>query len=305
MRVFVAGATGAVGRYLIPMLVKAGHQVTGLSRSPEKADGPRRMGAEGVVADALDRAAVLSAVQEARPDAVIHQLTAIPAKLNPRRLAEDFALTNRLRTEGTDYLLEAARASGATRFIAQSFGGYMWAREPGPPMSEEEARDPESITGVVAAIAHVERVVPEGGGVVLRYGSFYGPGTGLSSDGATVAQIRAREFPIVGKGAGVWSFLHVEDAARATVTALDRGAPGIYNIADDEPAAVAEWLPYLAEVLGAKAPRRVPEWVARLAAGANVMAVTRARGISNAKAKRELGWTPVWGSWREGFRRAL
>jgi len=296
MRVFVAGATGAVGRYLIPMLVKEGHQVTGLSRSREKADGLRRMGAAGVVADALERSAVLTAVQEARPDAVIHQLTAIPAKLDPLRRAEDFALTNRLRTEGIDYLLEAARVSGAKRFLAQSFGGYMWAREPGPPMSEEEGRDPESITGVVAALAHVERAVPEAGGVVLRYGSFYGPGTGLSEGGATVAQIRAHEFPIVGKGAGVRSFVHVEDAARAAVAALDRGAPGIYNIADDEPAAVAEWLPYLAEVLGAKAPRRVPEQVER--------PVTW-RGISNAKAKRELGWTPMWGSWREGFREAL
>jgi len=287
------------------MLVNGGHVVTGLTRSRDKADELRRMGADGVVADALERSAVLTAVHEARPDAVIHQLTAIPAKVDPRRLAEDFALTNRLRTEGTNYLLEAARAAGARRFIAQSFGGYMWAREPGPPMREEEERDPESITGVVEAIAYVERVVPEAGGVVLRYGAFYGPGTSLGEGGATVAQIRAREFPIVGKGAGVWSFVHVEDAASAAVAALERGAPGIYNVADDEPAAVAEWLPYLAEVLGAKAPRRVPEWVARLAAGANVMAVTRARGISNAKAKRELGWTPVWASWREGFRRAL
>jgi nucleoside-diphosphate-sugar epimerase len=254
----------------------------------------------------------MQAVERARPEVVIHQATAIPPVVTPRRIARDFVSTNRLRTEGTDHLLAAARAAGARRFIAQSFGGYLWSPRPGPPVREEEPRAPQPpgpLKEILAALDYLERVVPAAQGiegVVLRYGGFYGPGTQLARDGATVAQLRQRQFPVVGGGVGVWSFVHIEDAARATVLALERGSPGVYNVADDEPAAVSVWLPYLAECIGAPAPWRVPGWIGRLLAGeAAVTLMTQVRGIDNAKARRELRWNPRWPTWREGFRRGL
>ena len=289
MRVLVAGATGAVGAPLLPLLVGAGHSVAAITRSPEKAEGVRAAGAE--------------------PEVVVHQLTAIPPKLDLRRLDRVFETTNRLRTEGTDSLLEAARAAGTRRFVAQSFAGWPYARTGGPVKSEEDPLDPappKAMRRTLDAIRYLEsRVLGAKGleGVVLRYGGFYGPGTGL---GAMLDDVRRRRFPIVGGGTGVWSFVHVEDAASATLAAVERGTPGVYNVVDDEPAPVAEWLPYLAEVLGAKPPRRVPVLVGRVAAGeAGVSMMTRSRGASNAKAKRELRWQPRYASWREGFRTGL
>ena len=306
MRVVVAGATGAVGRPLVTMLRAAGHAVIGIARSAEKAGVLRSLGAEALQADPLDRSGLIAAVTQVKPDALIHQLTAIPAKLDPRRMEEQFEMTNRLRTEGTDNLLEAARAAGVGRFIAQSFGGYMPASKPGPPVSEAEPREQVRASPIVAAVEYVEKKVPEAGGIALRYGGFYGPGTGLGQGGVTLDQVRARQFPIVGKGSGVWSFVHIGDAASAAVAALERGAPGVYNVADDEPAPVSQWLPYLAQVIGAPPPRHVPEWLARFFVGpAGVAIMTRSRGLDNRKAKRELGWSPAWSSWREGFQKAL
>lgn len=309
---FVAGATGVVGRRLIPQLVAAGHAVTGMTRSAAKADAVRALGAEAAVADALDPAAVREAVGRAQPEVVIHQLTAIPTAVNPRKLAEDFARTNRLRTEGTDYLLAAARAAGARRFLAQSFGGYMWAPGAALALTEEEHRaadPPEQIREVTAAIEYVERVVPAARGIeglALRYGGFYGAGTQIGEGGATLEQVRKRAFPLVGDGGGVWSFVHMADVAQATTLAMERGAAGIYNIADDEPAPVREWLPFLAEAIGAPAPRRAPAWLGRLLAGETAVALmTQVRGIVNTKAKAELGWELAYPSWRQGFRQGL
>jgi nucleoside-diphosphate-sugar epimerase len=309
MRVFVAGATGAVGTRLVPALVEAGHSVVGMTRSPEKAVAVRSAGAEPVVADALDREAVTEAVRSAEPEAVVHQLTALPSKFNARKVDRLFATTNRLRTEGTDHLLAAAQAAGARRFVAQSFAGWPYARVGGPVKTEDDPLDPDppaAMRGTVEAIRHLERAVLGADGVegiVLRYGGFYGPGTGL---GAMLDEVRRRRFPIVGKGTGMWSFVHMEDVAGATLAAVERGAPGVYNVVDDEPAPVSEWLPYLAEAIGAKPPRRVPAFVGRLVAGeAAVSLMTQARGASNEKAKRELGWQPIYPSWREGFRSGL
>jgi nucleoside-diphosphate-sugar epimerase len=308
-RVFVAGATGAVGTLLVPLLVEAGHSVTGMTRSPDKAETVRAAGAEAVVADALDRETVVEAVRKAKPEVVVHELTALGAKFDTRRFDKLFEVTNRLRTEATDHLLEAARTAGARRFVAQSFAGWPYERTGGPVKTEEDPLDPhppESMRRTLDAIRRLEAAVlgAEGlDGIVLRYGPFYGPGTGL---GAALDDVRRRRFPIVGKGTGVWSFVHVEDAARATVAAIEGGAPGVYNIVDDEPAAVSEWLPVLAEGIGAKPPRRVPAFVARLVAGeAGVSMMTQARGASNAKAKREFGWQPKYPSWRQGFRQGL
>jgi nucleoside-diphosphate-sugar epimerase len=312
VRVFFAGATGVVGRRLIPRLAAAGHVVTGMTRSASKAESVRALGAEPVVADAFDAPAVREAVARARPGVVIHQMTAIPASINPRRVDRDFARTNRLRTEGTDYLLAAARAAGARRFIAQSFGGYIWVAGPPRAVDESEPRAaevPEGVREVAAAIEYVERIVPAAPdieGVVLRYGGFYGAGTQLGEGGATLEQIRKRAFPLAGDGAGTWSFVHMEDVADATLLALERGSAGIYNIADDEPAPVREWLPFLAEAIGAPPPRRVPEWLARLLAADNAVALmTRVSGMVNRKAKAELGWELKYPSWRQGFREGL
>jgi 2-alkyl-3-oxoalkanoate reductase len=308
-RVFVAGATGAVGKRLVPLLVEAGHVVVGMTRSQQKAETVRGAGAEAVVADALDREGVIDAVREANPEVVVHELTALRGQFDPRRFDRMLEATNRLRTEGTDHLVEAARAAGARRFVAQSFAGWPYERSGGPVKTEEDPFDPDpphSMRGALDAIRHLESAVLNAErleGIVLRYGYFYGPDTGL---GASLEDMRRQRLWIVGGGTGVWSFVHVEDAARATAAAIERGAPGVYNIVDDDPARVSEWLPGLAESIGAKPPRRLPVYLGRLSAGeADVSLMTRVRGASNAKARRELGWEPVYKSWREGFRHGL
>jgi nucleoside-diphosphate-sugar epimerase len=305
MNIFLAGATGALGRSLVPKLIEAGHAVTGMTRSSVKAETLRNQGATPVVADALDREAVIAAVVAARPDVVVHELTSIGA-FDPRRPDKTFAVTNRLRTEGTDILLAAARAAGAERFVAQSFAGWPYARPGGPAASEDEPLDPHPPKGIRethAAIRHVERAVTQAGGIVLRYGGFYGPGTSLERGGNEYDAVRERKFPVIGDGGGVWSFVHIDDAATATLVAIERGEPGaIYNIVDDEPAPVRDWLPALAEAIGAPAPRRLPRLLGRLALGpAGTAMMTEIRGASNAKARRELGWVPVHRTWREGF----
>jgi nucleoside-diphosphate-sugar epimerase len=307
MRVFVAGATGAIGKQLVPRLLAAGHEVHGMTRSQSKQAMLHELGAVPVVADALDPDQVAEAVAGARPDVIVHQLTAIPARLDMRHFDRDFALTNRLRTEGTDHLLSAGQAVGVRRFVAQSYFGF-YAREGGPVKSEEDPpdRSPARETrGTVAAIRHLEEAVLGARwteGVVLRYGAFYGPGTSMAPGAEQVELVRRRKFPLVGDGAGVWSFIHVADAAEATVAAVERGSRGVYNVVDDDPVPVAEWLPALARELGAKKPMRVPRLIGRLFAGeAGVVMMTEARGASNAKAKRELGWRPAHRSWREGF----
>jgi nucleoside-diphosphate-sugar epimerase len=301
MRVFVAGATGAIGTRLVPQLVAHGHDVTGTSRSPDKAERLRALGAEPVVLDLLDHQAVHEAVAAARPDAIVHEATALSGLTDVKHFDRSFAQTNRLRTEGTDALLEAARASGVGRVVAQSFAGWPYAREGGPVKSEEDPLDPAPVASMretLGAIRHLEEAVVGSGGVALRYGGLYG-----SPEDAQLEMVRKRRFPIVGDGGGIFSFVHLDDAAAATVLALEQGTPGIYNVVDDEPAPVREWLPALAAAIGAKPPRRVPRWLARLLAGeSGVVLMTEARGASNAKAKRELGWTLSYPSWREGFR---
>jgi len=308
MKVFVAGAAGAIGQQLLPQLTALGHQVTATTRSPGKAAMLREVGAEPVVVDGLDAVAVGEAVARAEPEVVIHQMTSLAGVFSLRRFDNMFALTNRLRTEGTDHLLAAASAAGVRRFVAQSYTGWTNIRDGGPVKTEGDPLDPSPPAmqrESLAAIRHLERAVPAAApmqGIVLRYGSFYGPG----ASEAFVDLIRKRRVPIISDGAGVWSFLHIRDAAAATVAALEQGAPGVYNVVDDEPASVAEWLPYVAQAVGAKAPRRVPAWIGRLAAGeVGVSMMTQIRGSSNAKAKRELGWQPGWPSWREGFSRGL
>jgi nucleoside-diphosphate-sugar epimerase len=307
MRVFVAGATGAVGKALVPRLVAAGHEVVATSRSSAKAPRLRDLGAEPVVADGLDAAAMTRAVGDARPDAIVHQMTALAGKADLRRFDRWFATTNQLRTEGTDILLAAARDAGVARFVAQAYTGWTNPASGGAVKTEDDPLDPDPLPmqrESLAAIRYLEETVPaaEPEGIVLRYGNFYGPG---ASD-ALVELIRKRRFPVIGDGGGVWSWIHIDDAAAAVVAALERGAPGVYNITDDEPARVSEWLPYLAEAVGAKPPMRVPEWLARPMAGrVAVRWMTEGRGSSNERAKRELGWQPSWGSWREGFRDGL
>ncbi len=312
MRIFVAGATGALGRRLVPLLVEGGHQVTGMTRTAGKAAGLRAAGADPVVADALDRDAVLRAVVAARPEVVVHQLTALAGMTSFRNFDREFALTNRLRTEGTDHLLEAARAVGARRFVAQSFTGWPFARVGGPVKTEDDPLDPDppaQLRPTLDAIRRLEAAVlgAEGiEGLVLRYGGFYGPGTSAGEGGYLLEDLRRGRVPIVGAGTGVWSFIHIDDAAAAAAAAVERGAPGIYQIVDDDPAPVSEWLPALAAAIGAPPPRRVPAWLARLLAGEHVVVMmTEGRGASNAKAGRELGWTPAYRSWRQGFRDGL
>jgi 2-alkyl-3-oxoalkanoate reductase len=312
MRIFVAGATGVLGRRLLPLLVGGGHQVTAMTRTAGKAAGLRQAGAEPVVADALDRDAVAAAVVAARPEVVVHQLTDLAGTTSFRRFDREFAATNRLRTEGTDHLVAAARSAGARRLVAQSFAGWPFARVGGPVKTEDDPLDPDppaQLRRTLAAIRHLEAAVlgAEGlEGVVLRYGGFYGPGTSAGEGGFMLDDLRRRRFPMVGAGTGVWSFVHIDDAAAATAAAVERGAPGIYQIVDDEPAPVSAWLPVLAAAAGAGPPRRVPAWVARLLAGEHaVVLMTEVRGASNAKARRELGWRPAHPSWREGFKAAL
>jgi nucleoside-diphosphate-sugar epimerase len=308
MRVFVAGATGAIGKQLVPRLVEAGHEVHGMTRSESKQAMLHELGAVPVVADALDPDQVAEAVGRARPDVIVHQLTAIPEKLDLRRFDRDFALTARLRTEGTDHLLSAGHAVGVRRFVVQSNGAFPYARTGGPVKSEEDPFDPapaREMRETLAAIRHLEEAVLGARwteGIVLRYGSFYGPGTSLAPGSAQTELVRKRKFPLVGDGGGVWSFIHVADAAEATVAAVEHGSRGVYNVVDDDPAPVAEWLPALAQTLSAKKPVRVPRFVGRLFAGeAGVVMMTDARGASNAKAKRELAWRPAHPSWRQGL----
>ena len=306
MRIFVAGATGVVGRHLLPVLVKAGHQVTGMSTSESKRRLVESLGAHHVTADALDREAVLREVTRARPDVVIHQATAIPQELNLRKFEQQFDLTNRLRSEGTDNLLAAALAAGARRFVAQSYAGWPYARVGGPIKTEEDPLDPNPPavfrTGL-AAISHLETAVSQASGIqgiVLRYGSFYGPD---SSGVWIIEQIRKHGLPVVGDGGAVWSFLHMDDMASATLAAAEGSQTGIFNIVDDDPAPASVWIPELAKLVHAKPPAHVPAWIARLAIGeAGIIMMTEARGSSNQKAKSQLGWSPRWKSWRDGFR---
>ena len=305
MNIFLAGATGAVGRSLIPLLRDHGHTVTGTTRSPQKAAALRALGAEPVVLDGLDRAAVLDAVAAARPDAIVSQMTALTGLSDPRKFERAFALTNRLRTEGTEHLLAAARATGVERVIVQSYAGWPYARTGGPVKTEDDPLDPDppkQMRTTLDAIRRQEALVTEAGGVALRYGGFYGPGTGLAPGGEQWEAVQARKFPLVGDGGGVWSFVHIEDAAAATLAALEHWTPGeIYNVVDDEPAPVREWLPAIAAAIGAPPPRKVPRWVARLMGEHVVALMCEVRGASNAKARRELGWAPRWPTWREGF----
>jgi nucleoside-diphosphate-sugar epimerase len=310
MKIFLAGATGALGRQLVPRLVEHGHEVTGMTRSESKRQLVQELGGRPMVADALDPESLADAVARAEPEVIVHQLTAIPHALDMRHFARDFAQTNRLRTEGTDHLLAAGRAVGVRRFVAQSYAPAVFARVGGPVKAEQDPVDaspPNEVRTTLEAIMHLERAVTGATwteGVVLRYGGFYGPGTNISfgPEGTMVEAIRKRKLPLVGDAGGVWSFIHIEDAAEATVNAIEGRGRGIYNVVDDEPAAVAEWLPAAAAAWGGSAPRHVPRWLGRLFAGefATVM-MTEARGASNAKAKRELGWAPRYASWREGF----
>jgi len=319
MKVFVAGASGALGAQLVPKLVAAGHEVVAMTRTASKQDGLRALGARAVVADALDPDAVARVVGEAEPEVIVHELTALAGKMSIRDAhhpdrSSMAKMTNRLRTEGTDHLLAAGRAVGARRFVAQSFGAFRYARTGGSVQTEADPLDPDPpapLRPVVEGLLYLEDAVTTidwGEGLALRYGGFYGPGTSISlaPDAQMAAPIRKRRFPIVGDGGGVSSFVHIEDAAVATVAAVERGQPGIYYIVDDEPAPVREWLPVLASALGAKPPRRVPRWLGRLVAGeAATVVMTDVRGASNAKAKRQLGWQLRYPSWRLGFSKGL
>lgn len=306
MRIFVAGATGVVGRRLVPLLVDSGHSVAGLTRTPAKTGLLRELGADPVVADALDEKTIHAAVAAARPDVIVHQLTDLKGSSDLRKFDRVFAGSNRLRSAGTDHLLAAARACGVKRIVAQSFCGWPYARIGGYVKSEDDPLDrhpPRELRRTLDAIRHLERAVtatPGLVGVALRYGGFYGPGTGVF-DPAMIERIRKRRMPLIGGGTAWWSFLHIDDAAAATALAVERGE-GIYNIVDDDPAAVHDWLTELAAMLGAKQPFRVPAWLGRLAAGEHIVVMmTESRAGSNAKAKRELGWVPRHPSWRQGF----
>ena len=308
MRVFVAGATGAIGQQLVPRLVAAGHEVHGMTRSESKQAMLVELGAVPVVADALDPDQVAEAVAGARPEVIVHQLTSIGA-LDTRHFDRDFALTNRLRTDGTDHLLSAGQAVGVRRFVAQGIASYFAYEPTGDSLKSEHdpiaTAAPRESRESAAALRHLEQAVLGAEwteGIVLRYGAFYGPGTSMAPGAAQSEMVRQRKFPVVGNGAGVWSFIHVADAADATVVAIERGGRGAYNVVDDDPAPVAEWLPALAQELGAKKPRHVPRFVGRLFAGeTGVVYMTELRGASNAKAKRELAWRPAHPSWRQGF----
>jgi 2-alkyl-3-oxoalkanoate reductase len=303
MRVFVAGGTGAMGRYLIPALIADGHQVTASTRAADRSADLTAAGAVPVVMDGLDRDSVLAAVQNAAPEVIVHQMTALGVSKDFRRFDDEFAVTNQLRTRGTDNLMEAARRAGTRRFIAQSFTGFTNEYAGTPVKTEDDPLNPDppaSARQTLAAIRYVDETVPKQApeGIVLRYGLFYGHG---ASNG-TLSAIRAGKFPIIGGGTGIWSFCEITDGAAATAAAVTRGAPGVYNIVDDEPAPAAEWVPFLARCLGAEAPREVPAALGRELAGEFLTAqMTVARGSSNAKAKRELGWAPRYASWREGF----
>lgn len=311
MRVLVAGASGAAGIRLLPMLVAAGHCVTGLTRSPSKAEAVRRAGASSAVVDALDPSALREAILAAQPEVVVHEMTALANASDLRHFDRTFAQTNRLRTEGLDRLLAAAREAGTRKVIAQSYCGWPFARVGGPIKTEDDPLDtkpPREFQSALQAIRHLEGAVAEAAdfeGVVLRYGAFYGPGSGLF-DGPALDQLRRRLFPVIGDGDGWWSFVHLDDAAQATACAIEGGALGIYNIVDDDPAPVRDWLPVLAGMISAKPPRHIPRWLARIVAGEHmVVLMTETRAGSNAKARRELGWRPSHTSWRQGFAEVL
>jgi len=299
MRVLVVGASGAIGTRLVPQLIGQGHEVIGTFRSAGNAERVRALGAEPVALDLLDAGATRQAVLQTRPEAIIHQATALANMRFSRNLDRGFATTNRLRTEGTDALLAAAAEAGVRRFVAQSFAQYRYAREGGPVKTEDDPLDPAPpavARQTNAAMAHLDQVVTAAGGIALRYGGFYG----AASD-ALPGPVRKRQFPVVGAGDGVSSWIHLDDAAAATVLALEHGRPGLYNITDDEPAPMRDWLPALAAALGARPPRHVPVWLARLIMGKGLVMITDSRGAANAKAKRELGWTLRYPSWRQGF----
>ncbi|WP_420113600.1 NAD-dependent epimerase/dehydratase family protein [Pseudactinotalea sp.] len=310
MKIFLAGAAGAIGRQLVPMLAADGHEVIGTSRSHRHDDQLRALGAEPVVMDGVDRAQVVDVMGAAEPEVVIHQMTGLAGSSgNVKRFDDDFAATNALRVAGTDHLLAAARTAGVKRFVAASYTGWPHDRS-GPMVHDEDAPldadpAPESHR-TLAAIRHLEDAVttaPGIEGLVLRYGMFYGPGTGLGPGGDLLAMIRARKMPVVGGGTGVWSFVHIADAARATALAVDRGGPGIYHVTDSDPAPVHVWLPYLHEVLGVRAPMKLPAWLGRPLLGTHGLnMMISVRGSDNTRALEELGWAPEFASWREGFR---
>lgn len=312
MKIFLAGATGAIGQRLVPRLLEQGHSVVALARSSDSAARIVTTGAEAVIADAFDEGGLTKAVIAAEPDVVIHQLTALKGMGNLKKFDDDFALTNRLRTEVLGSLLRAARAAGARRFIAQSFTGWTNVRDGGFVKTEEDPLDPNpprAQSKTLEAVRYLEQTVTGAEaieGIALRYGIFYGPGTSLGAGGEYPQLVRKRKFPIVGTGMGMWSFTHIDDAAEATVLALERGRADVYNVVDDLPVPVNVWLPYLASILGAKPPRRVPVWLGKLAVGeVGVSMMTQIRGSSNKKAKRELGFRPRYPSFREGFRDGL
>jgi len=300
MRVFVAGASGAIGARLVPQLIDRGHEVIGTARSVSKAQRLRVLGAEQIVLDLLDPRAVRKAILDTKPDAIVHQATALTGLSDFKHFDQSFAPTNRLRTEGTDALLAAAREANVGRFVAQSYACHRYARQGGPVKTEQDPLDPAPVPAMrqtLAAMGHLDQAVVDAGGIALRYGDFYG-----DPNDALVEAVRTRKFPIVGSGGGIWSFIHLDDAAAATVLALDHDGPGIYNVVDDEPAPTSEWLPALARIVGAKPPQRFPRLLARLFAGeASVVMGTQSRGASNAWAKLQVGWTLRYPSWRQGF----
>lgn len=312
MRIFVAGATGAVGKRLLPMLAERGHQVFGTTRKPQQAEAVRALGAEPVIVDALDAQALTQAVAKAVPDVIVHQLTALGGQPDLKNFDRYFTQTNLLRTTGTDNLLAAARSAGVRRFVAQSYTSWPYERTGGPVKTEDDPLDPNPAADAresLAAIRHVERSVAEAtdlSGIVLRYGTFYGPANTIGRGGEMLEMVAKRRMPVIGGGAGVWSFVHIDDAAAATVLAVEGDQQGIFNIVDDEPAPVNVWLPYLAQSIGAKPPMHLPVWMTRLMLGQHILStMTDNRGASNAKAKRELGFQPRYASWREGFRTGL
>lgn len=308
MRIFIAGATGAVGKRLVPLLTKAGHSVTATTTRRAKVEGLRSMGADAVVADLLDKDRITSAVMAARPDVVVHQASGLASMRSLKHFDDEFRTTNRLRTEGTETLIAAARLAGASRFVAQSYTGWPNERAGGRLKTEADRLDPnppKNMTKTLNAIRKLEEMVTSSSdlvGAVLRYGSFYGQGTSLAPGGELFEAVRRRSLPIVGKGCGVWSWIHIDDVAHATKCAIEQDVSGVFNIVDDEPAEVSIWLPYLAEAIGAKPPFHVPEWIGRIAVGeSGVSMMTKIRGSSNAKVKCVLGWKPIYPSWREGF----
>jgi nucleoside-diphosphate-sugar epimerase len=312
MKVLLIGATGAIGRRLVPLLASRGHRVVAATHSEARLDALRAAGSEPVLMDLLDPEEVRKTVLSVRPEVVIHQATALAAVRSLRNLDKELAATNRLRTEGTENLLNAARAAGARRFVAQSFTGWPNEREGGPVKTEEDPLDPHPAPAMAKTLDAIRRLetmataAPGIDGIVLRYGGFYGPGTSLASDGYIIEMVRRGRFPLFGTGSGIWSFIHIDDAAAATVSAVEATATGVFNVVDDEPAPVSVWLPELARILGAKPPLHLPAWLGRLVLGEpGMVMMSTERGSSNAKAKRDLAWRPSYASWRDGFRREL